>query len=261
MSPASLTAPTSWITDIDFLSVDECARIRSAIQDMREHWLQRHPLAPFFTLGPANYFDIAYNPLLPYYRLAARYNPMLLEKFGWLYRKLTSAIEEHLGAPAEYRLNFALPGFHIFLSDSAFHAPADLTHLEWFKAKGKKEVVGNAIHCDTAHLVVDWGSRDGLEIDEPISITVSIALPRAGAGLNYWDFGLERTQGMSQPEIRDLLLASPKHFHPYHVGAMVIHSGLRYHQMAAMPEMEPGDERITLQGHAVRQNGVWQLFW
>ncbi len=252
---------TDWITDIDFLSPGECAAVRQALGGMREHWIQRHPVAPFFTVGAANYFDIAFNPLLPYYRMAARYNRILLDAMPWLYDRILDAVERNLGARAEYRPNLAIPGFHIFLGDDAFHSPRDLTHVEWFRAKGNKDVVGNAIHCDTAHLVVDWGSRDGLDIEHPISITVSIALPESGAGLNYWDFGLERTNGMPQDQLRELLLASPKHYHPYRLGGMVVHSGLRYHQMAPMPAMKPGDERITLQGHGVRSNGVWQLFW
>ena len=136
-----------------------------------------------------------------------------------------------------------------------------MTHLQWFKAKGNSEIVGSAIHCDTAHCVVDWGSREGMDLEHPISITVSIVLPRAGAGLNYWDFGLERTQGMPQEDMRQLLLDSEKRYHPYRLGGMTIHSGLRYHQMAAMHDMLPDDERITLQGHGVLANGVWQLFW
>jgi hypothetical protein len=253
-------ATVDWVNEFDVCTPAECASVRAALEELRPHWIQRHPVAPFYTMGASNYFDIAFNPVLPYYRMAARYNAMLLEHLGWFYTKLTEAIAEHLGEPAAYRQNLALPGFHIFLSDKSFAQPKELTHLEWFRAKGKEDVVGSAMHCDTAHHVVDWGGSE-VDLANPISITISIVLPQAGAGLQYWDFGLEKTDGLPQAALREMLIQSPRHYHPYRVGGMAIHSGLRYHQMAPMPDMEPGDERITLQGHGVRCQGVWQLFW
>ena len=251
----------TWVREFDLFTPAECSTVRQALDELRPHWIQRHPVAPFFTLGASNYFDITYNPMLPYYRFATRFNPLLLEQLGWFYERLTQGIAHYLGSPAQFRPNLGMPGFHIFLSHQSFAQPKDLTHIEWFRSKGKAEVVGNAIHCDTAHLVVDWGNRDGLELENPISITVSIRIPEAGAGLNYWEFGRERTDDLPPAALREFLINSPKHYHPYQLGCMAIHSGLRYHQMAAMPKMLPGDERITLQGHGVRQNGVWQLFW
>lgn len=258
-----MTAATSteWITELELLSEQETAGVRATLHRLREHWIQRHPTAPFYTLGASNYFDIAYNPILPYYRMAARYNPILREHLGWLYDSLAARLSSHFGEPVEYRANLAMPGFHILLADKAFESAQDLTHLEWFRAKGKADIVANAMHCDTAHLVVDWGSREGLDLQHPISITLSIALPRSGAGLNYWDFGLERTNGLPQKEIRDVLLSNPRHYFPYQAGSVVLHSGLQYHQMAPMRDIVAGDERITLQGHGVRCNGAWQLFW
>lgn len=251
----------NWISEIDLLSASECARVRSALDEMRPHWIQRHPVVPFFTLGASNYFDISYNPLLPYYRMAARFNPILREHLDWMYQRVAERLSEHFGEPVEYREQLALPGFHILLSHKLFESAQDFTHMEWFRAKGKEDVVANAMHCDTAHLVVNWGTLEGLDLEHPISVTVSIALPQAGAGLNYWDFGLERTNGLPQPEIREILLANERHYHPYRVGGMTVHSGLRYHQMAPMRDLQPEDERITLQGHGVRCNGKWQLFW
>lgn len=252
---------STWISEIESLDNAECLKVRKTLDELRPHWIQRHPKAPFYTLGASNYFDIAYNPLLPYYRFAAQFNPILREHLGWLYDRVAERLSAHFGEPVAYRDSLALPGFHILLSDKSFETAKDLTHLEWFKAKGKADIVANAIHCDTAHMVVNWGSSEGIDFANPISITLSIALPASGAGLNYWDYGLERTKGMSQAELRELLLASDRHYHPYRAGSMVVHSGLRYHQMAPMKELLPTDERITLQGHGLRCDGTWQLFW
>ena len=251
---------SEWITSRPLLSEEECGRVRTGIDTLRKEWIQRHPSSPFFTLGTTNYFDITYNPLLPYYRMAARLNPILRGEFGWLYDKLRIHLEERLSAPVEFRDGLALPGFHIFLHDQTFQNPQDMTHREWFFSKGKKEVVGNAIHCDTAHLVVNW---EGYQQDneKPISITLPIEMPTSGTGLNHWDFGQEATAHLDPKDQREYILAQPKQFFPYVNGEVVIHDGLRYHQMAAMREMQPGEARITLQGHGVKCNGTWQLFW
>ncbi len=254
-------AANDWITEIALLTPAECAEVRAGIEDLRSEWIQRHPEEPFYTLGTSNYFDIAYNPVLPYYRMAARLNPVLKQRFGRLYDSVAESIAAHLCAPVGYREGLALPGFHIFLSSKAFETAKDLTHREWFRAKGKSDVMGNAIHCDTAHLVVDWGSREGIDFKNPISFTLPIVLPKSGAGLNYWDFGLERTDGLPEKDLRAFLLASEKRFHAYRAGVMAVHSGMRYHQMAVMRDLKPEDERITLQGHGLLCNGVWQLFW
>jgi hypothetical protein len=257
----SATVTDTWISEIESLTLGECERVRKGLDDMRPHWIQRHPKAPFYTLGASNYFDIAFNPMLPYYRFAALFNPVMREHLGWMYDRVAERLSAHFDEPVAYREGLALPGFHILLADKSFESAQDLTHLEWFRAKGNAEIVGNAIHCDTAHQVVNWGTREGIDFENPISITLSIALPASGAGLNYWDFGKEKTEGMPQKDLLDLLLASDKHYHAYRLGSMVVHSGLRYHQMAPMRELIPTDERITLQGHGLRCNGTWQLFW
>jgi hypothetical protein len=256
-----MTATDTWISEIEALTSDECADARNTLHELRQHWIQRHPTAPFFTLGASNYFDIAFNPMLPYYRFAALFNPVMRDRLGWLYERVADRLARHLGERVSYREGLALPGFHILLADKSFETAQDLTHLEWFKAKGKADIVGNAIHCDTAHKVVNWGTGEGIDFAHPISITLSIALPGSGAGLNYWDFGQEKTEGMPQKDLRELLLGSEKHYLPYRVGAIVVHSGLRYHQMAPMRELVATDERITLQGHGLLCNGTWQLFW
>jgi hypothetical protein len=49
--------------------------------------------------------------------------------------------------------------------------------------------------------------------------------------------------------------------HPYNVGALAMHSGYLMHQIGEIDAVYPGDERITLQGHALCQHGEWKLYW
>ena len=56
------------------------------------------------------------------------------------------------------------------------------------------------------------------------------------------------------------LNAEPE-YHPYRVGAMALHSGHQLHQIAPASVLVEGDERITLQAHAVPGEGGWIVYW
>lgn len=249
------------VNDIEMLTEQECDDVRSVVEDWKDIWIQRHPVAPFYTLGASNYFDIAYNPKLPYYRMAKLYNPILLERLGWLYERLADTLAKKLEAPVGYRETLALPGFHIFLSHKAFEQPKDLTHQEWFRRRYVPEVVGNPIHCDTPHFVVDWGTTEGIDFSNPLSFTLALALPKSGAGIYVWDLQLDETIDLSQTELLNLVNSREKRIHSYKVGSLALHSGLNYHQVAPLRNMQPDEVRITLQGHSLFCQGSWQLYW
>ncbi len=42
---------------------------------------------------------------------------------------------------------------------------------------------------------------------------------------------------------------------------LVIHSGLRYHQIAPMTGVLPGENRLTLQGHGLWFGNEWWVYW
>ena len=249
------------VTDINLLTAQEANNIHSVVENLKDLWIQRHPVVPFYTLGASNYFDIAYNPQLPYYKMAKEYNPILLKHLGWLYERLADTLAQQLDAPVGYRETLALPGFHIFLSHKAFEQPKDLTHQEWFRHRYNPEVVGSPIHCDTPHLVVDWGTKQGIDFSNPMSFTLTIALPKSGAGMYVWDLRLDETVSLSETELLNLLNSRDKKLYSYKVGNMTLHSGFNYHQIAPMSNIEPDDVRITLQGHGLFYQGYWQLYW
>ena len=49
--------------------------------------------------------------------------------------------------------------------------------------------------------------------------------------------------------------------HAYRLGELVLHSGDLLHQAAPGVALAPSDERFTLQGHALRRDGTWELYW
>ena len=94
-----------------------------------------------------------------------------------------------------------------------------------------------------------------------LSFTLSVALPARGSGLNTWDIRYDEYRNLNTAERARLRASQIKEYHPYKLGQAVLHSGLQLHQIAPSQEFEPGDERITLQGHGIRRDGVWQLYW
>lgn len=252
------------VDSIDLLTEKECDRIHSVVKELKNIWIQRHPIVPFYTLGAAHYFDIPDNPELPdqYYKMAKKFNPILRSHFGCLYKYLANTLMQKLKAPVSYRENLGLPGFHIFLSHKALEHPKSLTHQQWYNYRySQPEVVGNAIHCDTSHMLVDWETKKDIDFSKPISFTLAISLPKSGGGMYVWDLQRDETIGITTGELLKLLNSRDKVLYSYKPGNLILHSGQNYHQVAPISDRVANDVRITLQGHGLFHEGKWQLFW
>ena len=226
------------------LSESDCGEIRAVVYDLRDQWIPRNKQFPFFTLATASYLDAATpGTCTSYCEMAAVYNSILKNRLSWLYGRLQQALAQHLGDPANYAEPFALPGFHIFLAHEFF----------------RKNVA--SVHCDLQYQLLDWGAPELVDFSRPISFTLAISLPRSGAGLNLWDLQQKEIAGLSSWQLQMLIETRRKTHIPYEVGSMILHSGHSVHQIAPMTAVEPGEERITFQGHAVLRQGAWQIYW
>lgn len=232
---------TDVVHNLPVLTDQECREIRARIMELRPEWLQRNPYVPFYTLGAASYMDAARSPAA-YQELARKYNPVLEENFAALYRAVAGKLSEQLQAPVDYARHLALPGFHIYLSSKVFEKPVA------------------SIHCDSQYSLHDWSGMDA-DLSRPISFTLSIALPKNGGGLNTWNLTFPELAGLSQQEITELTRRRDQSYHPYRTGHLALHSGHIMHQAAPGRDVQPEDERITLQGHGIRAAGVWRLYW
>lgn len=237
------------VTETDMLSAEECARVAQTVHALRPHWVQRHATAPFFTLGAASYLDGDVQPnerRRQYYEKAARYNPILIERFGWLYDCLAAVLGKVLEAPCAYDDRLGRPGFHIFLPDKAFENPV------------------YSIHFDLQYQQVGWDGHPDPDFEHPASFTASIVLPRSGGGLNTWDLFFRDWKNRELGGLMAKTQALKPEFVPYHVGRLALHDGHMVHQIAPMRDIDPGnpaDSRITLQGHAIKSAGRWWLYW
>ncbi len=250
------------VADVAVLDAAGCEAVRGKIEALRPFWTRRHPSAPFYTLGASNYFDIAHNPQLPYYRMAAELNPLLMEHFGELLRGVARSLAEHVHMPVGFTDRLAHPGFHIFEADASFRDIRGLTHREWFEARDNPEFVASPIHCDTPHYVVDWGAQaPRVSMSRPVSFTLAIAMPASGAGMYVWDLRMPETVHLDDAQLHEALGKRRRILRRYRLGAMAVHDGMSYHQVAPMEDPKPGEMRITLQGHGVPVDGVMRLFW
>jgi hypothetical protein len=232
------------ITSLDVLTGEQILGVRKAVHSLRSSWIPRG--SAFFTLGTPSYLDLAENPQTgDYHRRTYEYWSLLRERFDWLYQLIQDRLEEHLGAPARYREDLSLPGFHVWLAPAVFTKPRA------------------PIHFDLQHLAFDW--PPGTDPSRVLSYTLPIRLPVAGGGLNTWqatydDFQHAMERGWIE-SANDLRRFYELRYVPYTVGQMVVHSGHLLHQVAPTSTVLPDDERLTLQGHAIWSVDRWLLYW
>lgn len=230
------------IQELTVLTEAECQAVRATVYDLQSAWLRRNPMVPFFTLGAASYLDAASHPE-NYYATAKHSNPVLQEQFSWLYERVALVLSQQLQAPVNYQHAFALPGFHVYLSSKVFEQPIA------------------SIHCDLQYQLLDWRFASNPDLTQPLSFTLAISLPRHGGGLNVWDLHYHDIIDVNRETMLQRVRSQPQQFHPYQVGTLILHSGHTIHQAAPARDVQPDDDRITLQGHCLFSQGQWHLYW
>lgn len=222
----------------------------ATIYSLQSDWIPRgQEPASFFTLGTASYLDFLNLPNFAgdYYPRAKQYNSLLQKHFGWLYELVKNFLKQQLQAPVNYHPDFALPGFHIWETPAIFTKSTA------------------SIHFDLQYQNLHWQEQTKIDCQRTISFTLPIKLPQLGGGLNVWDLTYDEYIYVRDPDnlgdVEVMKRFRNKTVHPYKVGHIFIHGGHMLHQIAAIAQVNPGDERITLQGHGVYHNGEWLLYW
>jgi hypothetical protein len=239
----------SVFTSVDTLTPRQCAEVGATVHLLKSYWAQVNPPSDFYTLGVASYIEFCKpeGAHVEYYDKARRYNPLLKEYFSGLLENVRATLERQMGEPVRYVEEFSVPGFHIWLTDAIPTRPSA------------------SVHFDLQYQGLNWPSPGEVEYDKPVSFTLPIKLPRKGGGVNVWDLSYREITSLSEqgvPVNVDEMRGERTLFqYEYSLGRLVMHSGHFLHQIAPVPEVGPGDERITLQGHALRCGGEWQVYW
>jgi hypothetical protein len=233
------------VSDVSVFDDAVCTGIAERIERMRPQWLNRGP--GFSTIGVAAYLDVmcSTRPEETYYGRLAASNQFIRGQFSDVLEAVRQALMCALEANARFESSVALPGFHIF-------EDAGLVTEE-----------RPSQHFDLQHRSLRWPF--GPVSDEVISFTLALKLPRLGGGLDVWDItedDLARLHRMGREvSMEQLGRLKPRRVHAYKPGVMAVQRRPIMHRIAAVPQRFASDQRMTLQGHGVRDGDCWVLYW
>jgi hypothetical protein len=245
------------------LDAADISRTIAAVDALSPAWRRRDmPPIDFFTLGAASYLD-ATADLDAYHQSAAALNPTLQEHFSWLYDRVIDRLSKVFGACALHN-PLAYPGFHVF-----GHRPGAANNGFTRRAM---EGLTASVHADRQfepHGAV-WSTFSDVDLTNTMTFTLPLELPTNGAGVCFWgddsfaayDNDSAYTQHIKNNfDYRALRNLEAPHVVPYSAGTLFYFMGLARHQIAPTLSLQPHDRRITLQGHGVRCDGVWRLYF
>ena len=286
---------------VKILTDDETKKVEQGVYDCVHLWKRRenwHPVNDipqynediesymhYSTLGATLYMDASDVGWSYYEKHKGITNRVLDKKFDWVYEKLIEALTPHVGE-CSLESDLARPGFHIYQFDDApdprkHHRCLHMDGQFFYALKFLKEKYGKVI-----------------DIKEPLSFTFTITRPSRGSAIGFWGLPehlkrrsediqkeyphdiIERYQNVEYvkeiqkqraierpwkydlfyPNCGDLEQYIPTII-PHTPGNSFFYSGMIIHQMILGDSFKKGDTRITLQGHGLRVNGKYKLFW
>ena len=214
----------------------------------------------FHTIGAATYMD---DPMI-YEMIKEEASPMMKEYFEWLYGVIEYHLYDAIG-PCRINGDLAPPGFHIFgAKPEQEPKPASKEYLERPCA---------TIHYDEQHLShkglwSDYEASDAtVDLENTLSFTLCLAAPDTGAGLSTWEEESVKCYDLNDDysnHVKSLEYGGygpPDAVIPYIPGKMFYWIGALKHQMSPGFNLGLHDKRITLQGHGVKVNDTWELYF
>ena len=240
-------------------SEEECKRILRSLEKLSHLWVPQGPdFGPdqfFFTVGAVTYIDYGVSSERYEARVAESNNDMRRE-FGWAYEKIQSAFESLIGRSV-ISPDLGPPGFHVFSRRGMMGVPGD-PEVRKMMAKS----LGAPEHYDIQHLYHKeyFESFSSFDFERTLSFTIPVLLPDMSCGLNVHDPNLEVVFKDSDDYLSQT--KPDRFFIDYSLGNAFYHFGKIKHQIAANESnLTPGSSRITIQGHGVMCDGVWQLYF
>tara|TARA_B100000965_G_scaffold200981_1_gene167789 strand:+ start:686 stop:1459 length:774 start_codon:yes stop_codon:yes gene_type:complete len=247
---------------------EDCNKIETTVNNLDKLWVNRScerrfafensmkiSKAPFWTLGAVSYLDGVESHAL-YNRHRDALNPLLRKKFNWIYEIICERLQSDLKEPVVIDEVLAHPGFHIFAAKNG-------TTIEPEYLKLFEESLGS-VHVDVQYEEHEkyWKKFKEVDLTNTLSFTVPIQLPTHGGGLYTWDDKVDAysfNYATNKLKLSELQCASVTNL--YEVGEMIYFVGHLLHQMMPGKNIQPTDRRITVQGHGVKCDGVWRLYW
>ena len=252
---------------VNILSAEEVDNVIKEIDLLEDKWTKRSISEElyFYTLGAFTYIDKNVSES-QYYENVAVFNDLLKEKFGFVHDKVLSFFQEKLG-PAEYEQDLALPGFHIFgYKKNEIDSVKDIPDVGLFTNIHKDEIFKLNEKALSKYDVVE---------SDLLTFTIPISLQNGGGSVVIWDRDVldidsntEYAQRIKSfdPKLNfynEAVLAEHPYDVPtvveYNIGQMFYIIGNPLHQIGFGLDVKKTDRRITLQGHALKCDGVWRI--
>lgn len=251
---------------LKILTEDQCKTVIKDVEDLHKYWVRIEPEPiDFYTLGAVSHQEGMWEPQ-KYIEKAAKMNPILKEKFEWVYDIVLEKLSEQIG-PCELLDPLAYPGFHIL-----GHPPGQPNDpMGMIVAKKPLTRIHEDHQYDYDEHQKVWAKFTDVRIDNSMSWTLSIEMPKCGSALATW--GIEEMKeyeynkdlvdyikGLSDyTDFKDS--QPPDAVVTYKTGEMFFFHGLMTHQIAPASETLDYDRRITMQGHGTMCDGIWRIYF
>jgi len=210
--------------DYECFNKTECITISERVKILKNIWETRK-YGTFKTLGKAVYLNDHYEKNI---------NKILINNFKHMYEIIANKLSKILQEPVYFKSDGFIPGFHIFERSFANNLPI------------------MSIHLDQQQYFVNWKDQSLCDYNNPYTFTVCFEKPKSGAGIYIFDGRLE--SNAYDVTKRD------KEYIEYKLGYLNIHDGLNWH-MISHKNIREGEYRITLQGHLLKYDNKWLIYW
>jgi hypothetical protein len=251
----------------DILSLDEVESVKYDIEMLEDHWIKRNVSEDlyFYTLGAFTYIDKGISEDQYYANLKAS-NGVLKEKFGFIHDRILKFINDEIG-PAEYDEDLALPGFHIFgYKQDEIDLIKELDDVGLYTNIHRDEILKLNRNALSKYKVVE---------NDLLTFTLAISLQNGGGSVVIWDKDVleidSKTEYANKMKSFDpgmnpynkTLLEEYSGYLPtvaeYSLGNMFYIIGNPLHQIGFGVGVKNNEKRITMQGHALKCDGVWRV--
>jgi hypothetical protein len=232
---------------------------------LNNQWVRRDKY--FHTFGAVSYLEafdekgvLPFNQLSGYHSHRELINPVLQRHFSDLYSDLNNALSRHLGVPCEIASELAHPGFHIF-GATPLEGQMEQSYVDAFEGDSWSH-----LHVDIQYLPHQpfWDKFRNVDLSNPMTFTLSLELPQAGSALRHWqsiESPIDAHAFNYRPMEERRNMIGPEQYAKYSPGTLTYFIGHLIHQIPASNPLLVTDRRITLQGHGIKCDNTWQLYF
>ena len=233
------------ISSTELISPEAAAEVAKTVRAHSDRYTRRG--LGFYTLGRAVYLDVAQKdtPASSYYDTLQDNNTFLEEHYGWFHKALLKMLETRFPFRFILEPTLALPGFHVFEGAGLSTDPDGPPHFDqqWRYINKTEDRVPDAL----------------------LSATLVLRLPSTGGGLQTWqvteaDLLAERDRS-GDLDMTQWMKAHQPDSHPYTPGFVYIQENPGLHRIAPTAHPADGDQRITLQAHAIVRDDRALVYW